>query len=60
LLPARTVTFLPPLRPTVTVRSGASRPVWAGVMPLALRKGELIEDSNGIQVPDYLRDDPRF
>jgi len=35
-------------------------PVWAGVMPLALRKGELIEDSNGIQVPDYLRDDPRF
>ena len=35
-------------------------PVWAGVMPLALRKGELIEDSNGIQVPDYLREDPRF
>ena len=35
-------------------------PVWAGVMPLVLRKGELIADSTGIQVPDYMRNDPRF
>ena len=35
-------------------------PVWAGVMPLKLRKGELIADSTGIDVPSYVREDPRF
>lgn len=34
--------------------------VWAGVMPLALRRGELIADSSGIEPAAYLRDDPRF
>jgi nitroimidazol reductase NimA-like FMN-containing flavoprotein (pyridoxamine 5'-phosphate oxidase superfamily) len=35
-------------------------PVWAGVMPLRLRKGALIPDSTGIEQPDYLRNDQRF
>jgi uncharacterized protein len=35
-------------------------PVWAGVLPLALRKGELEADSTGIEPPDYLRQDERW
>lgn len=31
-------------------------PVWAGVVPLGLRRGELIPDSQGIPIPGYLTD----
>jgi uncharacterized protein len=34
--------------------------VWAGVVPLALRKGELETDSPGIDPPDYLLRDDRW
>jgi nitroimidazol reductase NimA-like FMN-containing flavoprotein (pyridoxamine 5'-phosphate oxidase superfamily) len=37
-----------------------SAPVWAGVMPLRLRKGALIADSTGIEPPAYMHDDRRF
>lgn len=34
--------------------------VWAGVVPLALRRGDFVSDTPGRQVPDYVERDPRF
>lgn len=34
--------------------------VWAGVVPLMLRRGDLVADTPDIAVPGYVLDDPRF
>lgn len=46
--------------PPVDDADDMSQPVWAGVLPLALRKGHLEADSSGIEPPEYLRRDPRW
>ncbi len=35
-------------------------PVWAGVVPLNLRRSEPVADTAGIEIPRYVLDDPRF
>lgn len=35
-------------------------PVWAGVLPLSLRKGDPVAATDGIDLPGYLRDDARW
>lgn len=67
-LKATLVLSLPIVEASAKVRTGPpeddeedlSAPVWAGVLPLALRKGELQADSAGIAPPEYLRRDPRW
>ena len=67
-LKATLVLSLPLAEASAKVRTGPpsddpddmTAPVWAGVLPLALRKGELRPDSTGIEVPLYLRRDPRW
>ena len=70
-LQATLVLSLPLLEVSAKVRAGPpsddpddlDAPVWAGVLPLALRKGQPVADQSGVQgigLPAYLRDDPRF
>ncbi|MDQ6767957.1 MAG: pyridoxamine 5'-phosphate oxidase family protein [Candidatus Eremiobacteraeota bacterium] len=67
-LKATLVLCLPIAEASAKIRSGPpvddaddmSAQVWAGVLPLALRKGEPEPDSTGIEPPEYLRRDPRF
>ncbi len=67
-LRATLVLELPIAEASAKIRSGPpeddeddlAAPVWAGVLPLALRKGELVSDSPGIEPPDYLRQDDRW
>jgi uncharacterized protein len=67
-LRATLVLALPIAEASAKARSGPpeddaedlNAPVWAGVLPLALRKGELEADSVGIEPPDYLVRDPRW
>ncbi|HEV2037223.1 MAG TPA: pyridoxamine 5'-phosphate oxidase family protein [Candidatus Eremiobacteraceae bacterium] len=67
-LKATLVLCLPIAEVSAKMRSGPpvddaddmSAQVWAGVLPLALRKGELQADSTGIEPPEYLRRDPRW
>jgi len=67
-LQATLVLVLPIAEASAKVRSGPpeddaddlSAPVWAGVLPLALRKGALEADGVGIEPPDYLARDPRW
>ncbi len=67
-LQATLVLALPITEASAKVRSGPpeddpddmSAPVWAGVLPLALRKGALEADSAGIEPPGYLTRDPRW
>jgi len=67
-LKATLVLSLPIVEASAKVRSGPpeddeddmSQPVWAGVLPLALRKGELDPDSSGIAPPHYLLADARW
>ena len=67
-LRATLVLQLPIVEASAKVRTGPpeddeddlNAPVWAGVLPIALRKGELIADSSGIDVPEYLRRDDRW
>jgi nitroimidazol reductase NimA-like FMN-containing flavoprotein (pyridoxamine 5'-phosphate oxidase superfamily) len=67
-LKATLVLSLPIIEASAKVRTGPptddeedlSASVWAGVLPLALRKGRLEADSAGIAPPEYLRRDPRW
>lgn len=67
-LRATLVLALPIVEASAKIRGGPPEddeddlpaPVWAGVLPLALRKGELVPDSHGIDPPEYLRRDERW
>ena len=67
-LKATLVMSLPIAEASAKVRTGPptddeddlQAPVWAGVLPLALRRGDLRADSTGIEPPDYLTLDQRF
>jgi nitroimidazol reductase NimA-like FMN-containing flavoprotein (pyridoxamine 5'-phosphate oxidase superfamily) len=67
-LRATLVLELPIVEASAKIRSGPpeddeddmAAPVWAGVLPLVLRKGDLVPDSTGIDPPEYLRRDERW
>jgi len=46
--------------PPIDDEEDLQAPVWAGVVPLALRSGDLRADSTGIEPPDYVTLDQRF
>ena len=67
-LQATLVLSLPIVEASAKVRTGPPEDdeedlgacVWAGVLPLAVRKGDPVADSSGIEPPDYLLLDPRW
>jgi len=46
--------------PPIDDEEDLQAPVWAGVVPLVLRRGDLRADSTGIEPPDYVTLDQRF
>ncbi len=67
-LKATLVLCLPITEASAKVRGGPpeddeddlNAPVWAGVVPLAVRRGEPVADSKGIEQPEYLQRDRRW
>ncbi len=67
-LAATFVLQMPIEEASAKVRSGPPKdneedldlPVWAGVVPLKLRHGEIVSDTPDIGIPRYVVDDPRF